>query len=582
MTKHTDARLAWSIGMLLAAAAVAGCAREASDPVDARKSAVADLALRNGAIYTVDGARSWAETIAIDGGRIVYVGNDSGAKDYIGPQTEVVDLEGRMVVPGMQDVHIHPISGGIEANGCDLNAATTVDEYIAIIKKYADEHPNEPWIKGGGWAMSSFGPGALARKELIDAVVPDRPVILWSRDGHTTWVNSKALEAGGITKDTPDPADGRIDRDPKTGEASGSLQEGASALVADKSPPDSDEKRDAGLRYAIRMLNRFGITGVQDASVNEADLESYRRLDEAGELTMRVVGSIWWERDQGLEQIDSIKNLRSKFTKGRIDAGTVKIMQDGVMENYTAVVLEPYKLKGQQDVRGIPMVEPELLKKAVTQLDADGFQVHFHAIGDGAVRQSLDAVEAARAANGVLGHRHHISHIQLIHPDDQPRFRKLGVVANFQPLWAYADDYITDLTLPFISKETATYMYPIASMERSGAVVAFGSDWSVSSANPFEEMETAVTRMGALGETQAAWMPEERIGVPEAVAAFTINAAYTNRDEANTGSLEVGKRANLAVLDRNLFDIPATEISDTKVLVTLFEGKAVHGKLGEL
>jgi predicted amidohydrolase YtcJ len=582
MMKHTNARLAWSIGMLLATAAVAGCAREASEPVDAKKSAVADLALRNGAIYTVDGARSWAETVAIDDGRIVYVGNDAGAKDYIGPQTEVVDLEGRMVLPGMQDVHIHPISGGIEANGCDLNAATTVDEYIAIIKKYADEHPKDTWIKGGGWAMSSFGPGALARKELIDAVVPDRPVILWSRDGHTTWVNSKALEVAGITKDTKDPADGRIDRDPKTGEPSGSLQEGASSLVADKSPPDTDEKRDAGLRYSIKMLNRFGITGVQDASVNEEDLKSYRRLDEAGELTLRVVGSIWWERDQGLEQIDSIKNLRSEFTAGRINAGTVKIMQDGVMENYTAVVLEPYKLKGQKDVRGIPMVEPELLKKAVTQLDADGFQVHFHAIGDGAVRQALDAIEAARAANGDRGLRHHISHIQLIHPDDQPRFRRLGVIANFQPLWAYADDYITDLTLPFVSKETASYMYPIASMERSGAVVAFGSDWSVSSANPFEEMETAITRMGALGETKAPWMPEERIGLPEAVAAFTINAAYTNRDETNTGSLEVGKRANLAVLDRNLFDIPATEISDTKVLVTLFEGKAVHGNLGEL
>ena len=462
MMKHMNARLAWSIGMLLATAAVAGCAREASEPVDAKKSAVADLALRNGAIYTVDGARSWAETVAIDNGRIVYVGNDAGAKDYIGPQTEVVDLEGRMVLPGMQDIHIHPISGGIEANGCDLNAATTVDEYIAIIKKYADEHPKDTWIKGGGWAMSSFGPGALARKELIDAVVPDRPVILWSRDGHTTWVNSKALEVAGITKDTKDPADGRIDRDPKTGEPSGSLQEGASGLVADKSPPDTDEKRDAGLRYSIKMLNRFGITGVQDASVNEEDLKSYRRLDEAGELTLRVVGSIWWERDQGLEQIDSIKNLRSEFTTGRIDAGTVKIMQDGVMENYTAVVLEPYKLKGQKDVRGIPMVEPELLKKAVTQLDADGFQVHFHAIGDGAVRQALDAIEAARTANGDLGLRHHISHIQLIHPDDQPRFRKLGVIANFQPLWAYADAYITDLTLPFVSKETASYMYPIA------------------------------------------------------------------------------------------------------------------------
>ncbi len=581
MTKQMSARLARPVAMILFAAVAAGCAREAP-PASRGKSAVADLALRNGAIYTMNGARSWAETIAIDDGRIVYVGTDAGATDYVGPQTQVVDLKGRMVLPGMQDVHIHPISGGIEANGCDLNAASTVDEYVAIIKKYAEAHPDAPWIKGGGWAMSSFGPGALARKELIDAVVPDRPVILWSRDGHTTWVNSKALEIAGITKDTQDPPDGRIDRDPATGEPSGSLQEGASSLVADKAPADTDATRDAGLRYAVTMLNRFGITGIQDASVNEEDLETYQRLDEEGELSLRVVASIWWERDQGLEQIEAIKALRSEYTGGRIDAATVKIMQDGVLENYTGVVLEPYKLKGQQDVRGIPMVEPELLKKAVTQLDAEGFQVHFHAIGDGAVRQSLDAVEAARAANGNLGHRHHISHLQLIHPDDQPRFRKLGVVANFQPLWAYADAYSTDLTLPFLSQETASYMYPIASMEKSGAVVAFGSDWSVSSANPFEEMETAVTRMGALGDTKTPWMPEERIGLPEALAAFTINAAYVNRDERNTGSLEVGKRANLAVLDRNLFDIPPSEISDTQVLLTLFEGKPVHGEFGSL
>jgi predicted amidohydrolase YtcJ len=574
--------LSRAIGTILAAAALAGCAREATDRIDEQKPSVADLALRNGAIYTMDGARSWAETIAIDDGRIVYVGNDAGAKDYVGPNTKVVDLEGRMVLPGMQDVHVHPISGGIEANACDLNKATNVEEYVATIKKYADEHPNEPWIKGGGWLMSAFGPGALARKELIDSVVPDRPVILWSRDGHTVWANSKALEAAGITKDTPDPPDGRIDKDPKTGEPVGSLQEGAGSLVAEKAPPDTDATRDAGLRYAVEMLNRFGITGVQDASVNEEDLKTYHRLDDAGDLSLQVVGSIWWEREPGLDQIESIKRLRRDYSNGRIDAGTVKIMQDGVMENYTAVVLEPYKLKGQNDVRGIPMVEPELLKQAVTRLDAEGFQVHFHAIGDGAVRQALDAIEAARTANGDRGHRHHISHLQLIHPDDQPRFRQLGVVANFQPLWAYADDYITELTLPFVSKETASYMYPIASMEKSGAVVAFGSDWSVSSANPFEEMETAITRMGALGDTDEPWMPEERIGLPEALAAFTINAAYTNRNDDDSGSLEVGKRADLAVLDRNLFEIPPTEISDAKVLVTLFEGRAVHGDLGKL
>jgi len=582
MTNHLSPRLALSIATLLVTMALAGCARDGKDPNVARKSSVADLALRNGAIFTMDGARSWAATIAIDDGRIVYVGNDAGAKDYIGTQTQLVDLKGRMVVPGLQDVHIHPISGGIEANGCDLNPANTVDEYVAIIKKYADEHPDQPWIKGGGWSMAAFGPGALARKELIDAIVPDRPVILSSRDGHTTWVNSRALEVAGITRDTPDPADGRIDRDPKTGEPSGSLQEGASGLVASKSPPNTDQVRDDGLRYAIRMLNGYGITGIQDASVDEADLKTYQRLDEAGELSLHVVGSIWWEREPGLAQIEGIKKLRSDYTRGRVDASTVKIMQDGVLENYTGVVLEPYRLKGQQDVRGIPMIEPELLKQAVTKLDAEGFQVHFHAIGDGAVRQSLDAIEAARTANGELGHRHHISHIQLIHPDDQPRFRQLNVIANFQPLWAYADDYVTELTLPFISKAAAAYMYPIASMERSGAVVAFGSDWSVSTANPFEEMETAITRMSSVGETEEPFMPEERIGLPEALAAFTINAAYTNHDEKNTGSIEVGKRANLAVLDRNLFEIPATEISDTKVLLTLFEGKPVHGDPGAL
>ncbi len=568
--------LRWMISACLAATALAGCGSE-----NARTSA-ADLALTGGTIYTVDGARSWAQAIAISDGRIIFVGTDADARAHIGPDTQVVDLKGRMVVPGFQDVHIHPISGGIEASACDLNALATVDEYVAAIKQYADQHPEEPWITGGGWAMSAFGPGALARRELIDAVVPDRPVILWSRDGHTTWVNSKALEVAGVTNDTPDPADGRIDRNPKTGAAVGSLQEGASSLVAAKLPPTTDAQREAGLRYAIKMLNGFGITAIQDANVDEDDLRAYRKLDDAGELPLRVVGSIWWERDQGLEQIENIKRIRSEYSKGRIDAGTVKIMQDGVMENFTGVVLEPYQLPGKEKTYGIPMIEPELLKQTTTKLDAEGFQVHFHAIGDGAVRQSLDAIEAARTANGDLGHRHHISHIQLIHPDDQPRFRKLGVIANFQPLWACADDYVTELTLPFISPATAQYMYPIGSMEKSGAVVAFGSDWSVSSANPFEEMGTAIIRRCGPSDAQGAFLPNESITLPEAIAAFTINAAYTNRDEKNSGSLEVGKVANLAVLDRNLFEIPLAEIWNTKVLVTLFEGQPVHGDLGAL
>jgi predicted amidohydrolase YtcJ len=577
MTKHVNAALRLSTGLLLGAATLAGCGQQATDPIDQKKSAVADLALTGGAIYTMNGERAWAEAVAIDDGRIVYVGTDAGAKDFIGPQTQVIALGGRMVIPGMQDAHIHPISGGMEANACDLNALNKVEDYVAKIKECAEAHPDDPWITGGGWSMAAFGPGAIASKKLIDAVVPDRPVIVASRDGHSSWANSKAIEIAGITNETPDPPDGRIDRDPKTGEAIGSFQEGGDALIRAKQPPPTDAQRDAGLRYAIKMLNGFGITGIQDASVNEEDLKSYRRVDDAGDLSLHVVGSVWWERDKGLEQIDNIKRLRSEYTKGRLDVGAVKIMQDGVMESYTAVVLEPYKLPGKKGVQGIPMVEPELLKKAVTRLDKDGFQVHFHAIGDLAVRQALDAIEAARIANGDLGHRHHIAHLQLIHPDDQPRFRKLGVTANFQPLWAYADEYITELTLPFISRQTASYLYPIGTMAKSGAVLAFGSDWSVSSCNPFEEMETAITRMGALGETKTPWMPDERITLPQALAAFTMGSAYVNRDEKDTGSLEVGKLANLAVLDRNLFDIPPTEISDTQVLLTLFEGKPVHG-----
>jgi hypothetical protein len=255
-------------------------------------------------------------------------------------------------------------------------------------------------------------------------------------------------------------------------------------------------------------------------------------------------------------------------------------MQDGVMENYTAVLLEPYLVPSQ--TRGIPMVEPELLKQIVARLDAEGFQVHFHAIGDGAIRQSLDAVEEALVQNGRLGHRHHISHIQLFDPADIPRFRELDVVANFQPLWAYADEYITELTIPFIGEERARWLYPIKSVLDSGAVVAFGSDWSVSTANPWHQIETAITRKSADNGDTESFIPEERIDLASAITAFTINAAFVNRKENDTGSIEAGKYADLVVLDRNLFEIEPKNISETKALLTLFEGRPVYGDITAL
>ncbi len=534
-----------------------------------------DAVYNNGRIYTVDGKRSWAEAIAVDNSAIVFVGSNDGAAAHVGSKTTVVDLHGRLMLPGLQDSHVHPIGGGIEASACDLNGLPGIAEYRTRIGEYASSNPDVPWILGGGWAMSVFGPGGSPNRDVLDELVPDRPVFLTSQDGHTGWANSAALQVAGIDKDTPDPVDGRIDRDPETGEASGSLQEGAMKLITRHIPATTDEDRIAGLRYAMNMLNEYGITAIQDANVNEDSLRAYKTLQDRGELSLHVVGSIWWDRDRDMGQLPEIIALRDKYTGGLIDAATVKIMQDGVMENYTAAMLEPYLVPS--GTRGIPMVEPGLLKSVVSRLDKEGFQVHFHAIGDAAVRQCLDAVEEAEIENGALGHRHHISHLQMIDPQDIPRFKQLDVVANFQPLWAYADDYVTELTIPFIGEARARWMYPIKSVQDAGGRIAFGSDWSVSTANPYHQIETAITRKSSVNDEMDSFIPEERIDLVTAIDAFTINAAFVNRDEDKTGSLEVGKSADFVVLDQNLFEIEAKDISETKSLLTVFQGRTVFG-----
>ncbi len=540
----------------------------------------ADSVYRNGRIYTVDARRSWAEAVAITDGRIRYVGSDAGAAAHIGTNTTVVDLGGRMMLPAFQDIHIHPISGGIEASACDLNGLAGLPEYRSIIGEYAAANPDAPWILGGGWSMAVFGPGGAPSRTILDELVPDRPVYLSSADGHTGWANSMALNFAGITRDTPDPVDGRIDRDPETGDLVGSLQEGAMGLVTSHIPPTTLEERIAGLRYARNMLHRYGITSITDASVRPQNLEAYEALDQRGELNLRVVASLWWDRKKDEEQIPDLIAQREKYTKGHVRATTVKIMQDGVLENYTGAMLEPYLLGG--GTRGIPMVEPEFLKQAVTMLDAAGFQVHFHAIGDAAIRQSLDAVEEALIENGDLGHRHHISHLQVIHPDDIPRFAELKVVANFQPLWSAYDDYIKELNIPAIGEERTSWMYPIQSVKDAGGRVAFGSDWSVSTANPFYQMETAITRMDSNDYSIDPFIPDEAIDIETAIDAFTINAAFVNRHEDVTGSIEPGKYADLIVLDQNLIDIGSRAISDTQVLLTLLEGEAVYGSIEDL
>ncbi|MDG1016740.1 MAG: amidohydrolase [Woeseiaceae bacterium] len=552
----------------------------------------ADMILENGIIYTVNEAQPWAQAIAIKDGKITFVGSNDEVREFIGSNTKILNVDKKMIIPGMQDAHIHPISGGILAAACDLNGLSNIAEYRIAISNYANTNPDLDWITGGGWAMSVFGAGGKPSRKIIDELVSDRPVYLTSTDGHSGWANSLALEMAGITKDTPNPVDGIIDRDPETGELIGSLQEGAMTLMEKIIPPDSLESKLAGLRYSIKMLNGYGITAIQDAIVREPDLKTYQHLEENNELSLRVVASQWWERSEGLEQLKHFNLLRDKYTSRLINPSTIKIMQDGLVENYTAVLVDHYhNVPGP--TKGIPMVEPEFLKEVVTAVDAAGFQVHFHALGDGAARQSLDAVEESIYENGQLGNRHHISHLQLIHPDDFSRFAELDVVANFQPLWAYSGDYLTELAAPFVGQERLRWSYAIKTLEDAGAKIAFGSDWSVTSANPFHQIETSITRQSATNVTALENKPvdpeqdvplfiEESISLEAAIKAFTLNAAFVNKIESITGSLEVGKLADLVILDQNLFEIEPYDISETQALITFFEGQVVHGDLAQL
>jgi hypothetical protein len=551
--------------------------------------ASADLVLVNGAVYTVDAACSWAQAVAVKDGRIVAVGSDAAVRERVGPRTEVIDLGGRMLLPGFQDAHAHPPGSGLEMLRCNLSDASTMEEYERLIRAYADEHPDEPWIRGGGWSMDVF-PGGTPNKDVLDAIVPDRPVGFPSRDGHSLWVNSAALKVAGITRDTPDPADGRIERDAH-GEPSGTLHEGAMELVAVHAPQDTMEDFTRGLLVAQRYLHSLGITAWQDASVRLdgggcPTFDAYVEAASRGELTARVIGALWWDRHRGEEQIEEIVRARESGRMGRFSPTTVKIMQDGIVENFTAGVLEPYldadgALTGN---RGLSFVNPALLKGYVQRLDALGFQVHFHALAERAVRESLDAVEAARRANGRSDNRHHLAHLQVVHPDDVRRFRELGVVANCQPLWALLEGQMVHLTIPFLGEERSGWQYPFGSLHRAGAVLAFGSDWSVSSPDPFQAIHMAVNRRApqefasVVGDeaVQEVFLPRERLDLPTAIRAQTMGSAYVNHLERETGSIEVGKHADLVVVDRDVFAVPVDEIHRANVELTFVEGERVH------
>jgi predicted amidohydrolase YtcJ len=567
-----------AVSVLCAAVATSAVAQSPRAEKPARP-APADLVLRGGPVYTMDAARSWARAVAVANGRIVFVGSEAAASAWVGPRTRVVDLAGRMLLPGFQDAHIHPISGGIELGQCNLNDTPTAEGLLEKVKACARERPTG-WIVGGGWALPTF-PGGAPTRGALDAVVADRPVYLSASDGHSAWVNSKALEMANITADTPDPANGRIEREAGTQNPSGTLRESATGLVERLLPQPTPAERLAGLQRALELANRHGLVALQEANAGSGPegggrsaLETYREAERQGRLTARVTVALGTEVAKGPEQVDELVRLRREFTSARVRPTAAKIFEDGVIEARTAAMLEPYL--DRPGVRGEPRFPPERLNPLVARLVRDDFTVHVHAIGDRAVRLALDAVEAAGGGAGTRALRHQIAHLEVVHPDDVPRFRKLGVIANFQPLWAYADTWITDLTIPALGPERSRWIYPIGSLARAGAVLAFGSDWSVSSLDPLEGIQVAVTRQGPAGEAAPPLDPEEAIPLPAALAAYTIGAAYANGVEAETGSIEPGKSADLVVLSSNLFEVPPREIAGTRVLLTLVEGKPVY------
>ena len=553
--------------------------------------ATADLVLTGGVVLTMDPAAPRAEALAVAGGKIVAVGGAPDVGELVGPATRVVDLRGRMVLPGFQDSHVHPPVSGLERMRCDLNDAAGADAVLRSIGDYARSHPGLEWITGGGWTLSDF-PGGTPGRGLLDGAAGDRPVFLTNRDGHGAWVSSAALRLAGVTAVTPDPVDGRIEREPD-GSPAGMLHEGAMDLVERILPPTSEKEWLQAIRAAQAHLHALGITAWQDAWVLDEHFAAYQALDAAGELTARAIGALWWDRERGLEQVADLIERRAAggaFPTGdgsaqRFCTPSVKIMQDGICENFTAGLIEPYldaETGAVTDRRGLSFVEPELLKEAVARLDAEGFQVHIHAIGDRAVREALDAFEAARAANGPSGGRHHIAHLQVVHPDDVPRFAALDVVANCQPFWACMEDQMRDLNVPILGPERVRTQYPFASLRHAGARLAFGSDWSVTTADPLEIVQVAVTRVPFDEPDAESFLPAERLDLEAALEAATAGSAFVNHLDGFTGSIRDGMAADLAVVDRDLFGAEPMEVGHAQIDLTMVAGEAVFDRGGDL
>ncbi|MGI4895133.1 MAG: amidohydrolase, partial [Janthinobacterium lividum] len=504
---------------------------------------------------------------------------------------EVLDLAGRLVVPGFTDAHVHPVMGGLERLGCDLTGADSADEALATVARFAAATEGE-WVSGGGWSMAHY-PGGTPRREDLDAIVGNRPVFLLNRDHHGAWVSSRALEIAGVDASTPDPGDGRIERDPD-GSPTGSLHEGAMDLVSRHLPPVTREQLSAGLAEGQRYLHSVGITGWQDAIVGAYAGHSdttpvYLDAVADGSLTARVVGALWWPRGHTVADVDSLVEgfvahrdavtaRCAELGSDRFRTTSIKIMLDGVAENRTASMLNPY-LDGcgcSSGASGLSYLDRDVLLAAVPALDAAGFDVHVHVIGDRAARDALDAVAIARRSAGSRAGRHHLAHIQVIHPDDVGRFADLDVTANAQALWACNEAQMSELTVPLLGPERSGWQYPFGGLLRSGARLVMGSDWPVSTPDPWQAIHVAVNRTPP-GNPGEPFLPEQALTLPQALTAYTAGSAWINR-LTDGGAIRTGAVADLAVCSTNPFALDPVDLHSVGVDLTLVAGEVVHDR----
>jgi predicted amidohydrolase YtcJ len=525
-------------------------------------------------VYTANTKRPWAEAVAIRGTMILAVGSNKEIETYRGVSTKMIHAEGHFILPGLEDCHIHFMDGSLGLNQVDLNGASTVAEIQNRVKQYGASHVNEPWITGMGWTYPTFGPSAMPDKKILDEVMPDRPVYLVAFDGHSSWANSKALAMAGITTETHDPPNGKIVRD-ASGEATGALKESAGDLVANLMPKPTREERLAALRAGIHEANKFGLTRVNSAGQDFEYLDLYDELRHRGELSLRFYVAYFLNPPElRPEDLDNIEQARKTYHDDWISGGAVKTMLDGVVETHTAAMLTPYSDDPSQT--GKLFWEPEKYKTAVTELDRRRLQIFTHAIGEKAVRTALDAYEEAARTNHTHDSRPRIEHIETIAESDIPRFGQLGVIASVQPLHLYPGADTLEVWARNAGPERARRAWPFHIIESRGGRLAFGSDWPVVTLNPWKGMQTGITRKTSEGTPEGGFVPKEAVNLEDAIKAYTLGAALAGRRERQEGSLEVGKLADLIIVNQDLFKIEPNEIGKTEVLLTMVGGKVVY------